>query len=189
MRQPSSNSRDSSASKARTVANESDPLLSTSNQQQSGGSIRSRRNKSPTVSINQHFGSVDYTPRSQQQRQGQMNTALASSDNDASSHHHQTSYEYMKDGQSSLPHHSVGGNASQSSGSHGGSSSAQTYPGLGYVPRIRQQYQDHQSDDASHSTAGGPLLEIPEEIYAVRKAALTVLKPLTKTWVRRLNSR
>jgi hypothetical protein len=28
-----------------------------------------------------------------------------------------------------------------------------------------------------------PLLEIPEEIYAVRKAALQVLKPLTKTWV------
>lgn len=29
-----------------------------------------------------------------------------------------------------------------------------------------------------------PLLEIPEEIYAVRKAALQVLKPLNKTWVR-----
>lgn len=28
-----------------------------------------------------------------------------------------------------------------------------------------------------------PLLEIPEEIYAVRKAALQVLKPLTRTWV------
>jgi hypothetical protein len=27
-------------------------------------------------------------------------------------------------------------------------------------------------------------LEIPEEIYAVRKAALQVLKPLNKTWVR-----
>ena len=29
-----------------------------------------------------------------------------------------------------------------------------------------------------------PLLEIPEEVYSVRKAALQVLKPLTKTWVR-----
>lgn len=28
-----------------------------------------------------------------------------------------------------------------------------------------------------------PLLEIPEEVYAVRKAALQVLKPLNKTWV------
>ena len=30
-----------------------------------------------------------------------------------------------------------------------------------------------------------PLLEIPEEIYGVRKSALKVLKPLTKTWVSR----
>ena len=39
----------------------------------------------------------------------------------------------------------------------------------------------------SDSAGGGsqpPLLEIPEEIYAVRKAALQVYKPLTKTWVR-----
>lgn len=33
------------------------------------------------------------------------------------------------------------------------------------------------------SASQPPLLEIPEEIYAVRKAALKVLKPLTKTWV------
>ena len=35
--------------------------------------------------------------------------------------------------------------------------------------------------------AGGesPLLEIPEEIYSVRKSALQVLKPLTRTWVSR----
>lgn len=34
------------------------------------------------------------------------------------------------------------------------------------------------------SSSQAPLLEIPEEIYAVRKSALQVLKPLTKTWVR-----
>jgi hypothetical protein len=28
-----------------------------------------------------------------------------------------------------------------------------------------------------------PILEIPEEIYSIRKSALQVLKPLTKTWV------
>jgi hypothetical protein len=40
-------------------------------------------------------------------------------------------------------------------------------------------------DDRSVGSSGElpPLLEIPEEIYAVRKAALQVLKPLTKTWV------
>ena len=36
----------------------------------------------------------------------------------------------------------------------------------------------------THDHDAPPLLEIPEEIYAVRKAALQVLKPLNKTWVR-----
>jgi hypothetical protein len=34
-----------------------------------------------------------------------------------------------------------------------------------------------------------PLLEIPEEVYAVRKAALQVLKPLNKTWVSKHDER
>ena len=38
------------------------------------------------------------------------------------------------------------------------------------------------SGDLSGTTQP-PLLEIPEEIYAIRKAALRVLKPLTRTWV------
>lgn len=45
-------------------------------------------------------------------------------------------------------------------------------------------YTEAQSADLSaESGSQPPLLEIPEEIYAVRKAALQVLKPLTKTWV------
>jgi hypothetical protein len=39
----------------------------------------------------------------------------------------------------------------------------------------------------SGGTAHPPLLEIPEEVYAVRKAALQVLKPLTSSWVSRLS--
>lgn len=49
------------------------------------------------------------------------------------------------------------------------------------------QYQRTRSPDDSRSLDSNsqpPLLEIPEEIYAVRKAALKVMKPLTKTWVR-----
>jgi hypothetical protein len=38
------------------------------------------------------------------------------------------------------------------------------------------------------SNSQPPLLEIPEEIYAVRKAALKVLKPMMKTWVSRFTS-
>jgi len=43
-----------------------------------------------------------------------------------------------------------------------------------------------QDDGSQYSQTPSPILEIPEEIYTVRKAALQVLKPLTKTWVRPL---
>jgi hypothetical protein len=42
-------------------------------------------------------------------------------------------------------------------------------------------------DARSFDSEQPPLLEIPEEVYAVRKAALQVLKPLNKTWVRRFS--
>lgn len=38
--------------------------------------------------------------------------------------------------------------------------------------------------DNDNRSAHPPLLEIPEEVYAVRKSALQVLKPLTRSWVR-----
>ena len=49
------------------------------------------------------------------------------------------------------------------------------------------QYHRPRSPEDSRSLDSNsqpPLLEIPEETYAVRKAALKVMKPLTKTWVR-----
>lgn len=52
------------------------------------------------------------------------------------------------------------------------------------------RYARHRLVTSSRSIGGStnhstdyPVLEIPEEIYSVRKAALQVLKPLTKTWV------
>eukprot|EP00980_Cylindrotheca_fusiformis_P002896 scaffold675_cov103-Cylindrotheca_fusiformis.AAC.7 len=53
-----------------------------------------------------------------------------------------------------------------------------------YVPGNRSSHTvglQHQQDNEAIDDP--PLLEIPEQIYAVRKAALSVLKPLTKTWV------
>ena len=54
-------------------------------------------------------------------------------------------------------------------------------------PPYRPPSPDEGRTDARSVGSGSqdqpPLLEIPEEIYAVRKAALKVLKPLTKTWV------
>ena len=40
------------------------------------------------------------------------------------------------------------------------------------------------SSGGEGSGNSSPLLEIPEEVYRVRRAALQVLKPLTRTWVR-----
>ena len=47
------------------------------------------------------------------------------------------------------------------------------------VHQLRRHYVARGSGSGEHP----PLLEIPEEIYSVRKSALTVLKPLTRTWV------
>jgi len=45
---------------------------------------------------------------------------------------------------------------------------------------------DNRNDNHNdiNNSAHPPLLEIPEEVYAVRKSALQVLKPLTRSWVR-----
>lgn len=53
---------------------------------------------------------------------------------------------------------------------------------------IDTQLQRRDSDRSDQSLSNNsethpPLLEIPEEVYAVRKSALQVLKPLTRTWV------
>lgn len=54
--------------------------------------------------------------------------------------------------------------------------------------RYQRSARPPQDDSRSlDSNSQPPLLEIPEEIYAVRKAALKVMKPLTKTWVRVLS--
>jgi len=55
----------------------------------------------------------------------------------------------------------------------------------------QQQQQGPQQDYVNSSAIAvgdgdgtiPPLMEIPEDVYAVRKAALQVLKPLTKTWL------
>jgi hypothetical protein len=55
--------------------------------------------------------------------------------------------------------------------------------------RYQRSARPPQDDSRSlDSNSQPPLLEIPEEIYAVRKAALKVMKPLTKTWVGVLSS-
>jgi len=51
--------------------------------------------------------------------------------------------------------------------------------------RMSSAYRVPSPSDTRSMGSGSqpPLLEIPEEIYAVRRSSLQVLKPLTKTWV------
>jgi hypothetical protein len=50
-------------------------------------------------------------------------------------------------------------------------------------PAPSSMYDEQQQQQQQPIGEHPPLLEIPEEIYAVRKAALQVLKPLTSSWV------
>ena len=177
MRPPSPHSRDRTSWNGRestaTTATETDPLLldsasaSTrrSNRTEShGGSIRARRSsRSPTVSLNRHFGSVD-----QRQEQLQMNVALAANqpENDL-----QQDYNIIHDDTSRSGNLSLSGSSRQS-----------TRSGISNTTNRRQYLSEKRSKEGG--VEHPPLLEIPEEVYGVRKAALAVLKPLTKTWVR-----
>ena len=80
------------------------------------------------------------------------------------------------------------GNISLGEASRNSASSQQHSTGSRSLISLRRQYRAEKKAREAIGGVGGdhpPLLEIPEEIYAVRKAALRVLKPLTKTWVRR----
>jgi hypothetical protein len=146
-------------------ATETDPLLEASApaylQSTQGGSIRARRSsRSPT--LNPHFGPG--------QQRDQMNYPLdPDSSKDIDLH---DAYQIVQDPSNRSQASSVG------EGSSKGSSSR-------YVPGNRSPHSARRQNQNEESTDHPPLLEIPEHIYAVRKGALSVLKPLTNTWVSR----
>jgi hypothetical protein len=47
----------------------------------------------------------------------------------------------------------------------------------------RGMYNEYHNPDDRYPASSSPILEVPDEIYAVRRAALTVLRPLTRAWV------
>lgn len=145
------------------IARETDPLLRQAN---SWGSVRSRRGTSTSPIDQQHFKGM-----MSNQDDGANHSGYESIDDNTSLE--QASRRTVRDEESllygppdsasSLPPH-------PDSGSQRGSSN---FSGI----------QASQSGVSMSSTSHQPVLEIPEEVYAVRKAALTVLKPLTRTWV------
>lgn len=138
---------------------------------------RSSRSSSPiAVSLfNQRFGGPSGEKTNQSPTMNEINA------NDNSNNQPTTSYTQIQDegsrsGNMSLEANSVG---SYQNSSGGGSRSLHS---------LRRSHQLSGREGIGGSAREGsenssPLLEIPEEIYRVRRAALQVLKPLTRTWV------
>jgi hypothetical protein len=83
-------------------------------------------------------------------------------------------------------HNSMGDNSSSYQNSNASHNSDNATSNNRSWHSFRRSYLvEKAARDATGSGELPPLVEIPEEIYAVRKAALRVLKPLTRTWVRR----
>lgn len=147
------------------------------------GFVRARRgSKSPVDSQpNQHFSAqqqLDPDIPMIQVKSGDMN----SDEHDG--------YEAVEDApvNSRSQHSAMDDGASQSTHlySQQSGSSRSSRSSCANAPTQGGTYREPPAvDDRSVGSSGElpPLLEIPEEIYAVRKAALQVLKPLTKTWV------
>ena len=104
-----------------------------------------------------------------------------------------SSYNQIREGGS------LGGNSagsyqnSTAGGGEGGSNAPSTNSNSNSNRSLHSLRRSHllSGREAGVSSGGegsgnsSPLLEIPEEVYRVRRAALQVLKPLTRTWVRK----
>ena len=160
MRQASNLSRDkttawNSGGEA-TSAGESDPLLEgVVPSYHQSGSIRSRRT-SRSPSISSANNNFGSTVE-------QMNSPMEADSN-------------IQDAYQIFNSPSQGGYSSVASSSRGYVSGSRS------VRSLRRHYHMEESQNGPDQP---PLLEIPEQIYGVRQAALKVLKPLTKTWVSR----
>jgi len=156
----SSTTKETNARKPRGAepALETDPLLlagpSYNESSSSSSSIRERRKSG---------GSNNNSNNNNHQRYSDMNMLQDSGE----SIQQQQPYNALRDDH--VPSRSVDGQSVNSSQS-GGSRS---------IHQLRRHYVVRGSGSGEHP----PLLEIPEEIYSVRKSALSVLKPLTRTWV------
>lgn len=139
---------------------------------------RSSRSSPITVSLlNQRFGGPNGEEENYQAKTMDASSAAHSgSVNSKNSDEPTTSYTQLKDDASRTGNGSVGGNSSASyqNSTGGGSRSVHSLRRTHLVP----------GENVGEGQGNPPLLEIPEEIYRVRRAALQVLKPLTRTWVR-----
>jgi hypothetical protein len=161
----------------------------------SRGFIRARKSSKSPVQIqpNQHFS----TQQQQHCKESDPPMQRVTSGDMESDEH--DGYEAVEDAavNSSQSQHSAMDDAGSQSthlySQHSNSASSRpSVPTQGGGGGGGSTYREAPSGDDYSLGSGGeqpPLMEIPEEIYAVRKAALQVLKPLTKTWVSRSEAR
>jgi hypothetical protein len=134
-----------------------------------GGEIRERRpsrSQSPAIETIMTSGGLHSTIDEINNNGNTHNNA----NNDAA----ETSYRRIQDDGSRSGNLSVGDNSYQNSTTSRS------------LHSLRRSYLVEKSTQAETIGSGvdhPPLLEIPEEVYGVRKAALQMLKPLTRTWV------
>lgn len=169
----------------RPEAREGDPLLPPKNRNNTDSGLRSRRtaSKSPPA-LNDDFGSTG----------GANSVPMRRPDESAGPEHDEAGDSYQ--GFVAIHDDEVsGGRSLRQPGSlpsitDDEESAPYSLPSqkeadlIGMGPSQYHRPRSPEDSRSLDSNSQPPLLEIPEETYAVRKAALKVMKPLTKTWVR-----
>ena len=167
---------------AQSQASEEDPLLLPNTQTIDSG-LRSRRTASKSPPVLKGFGSTreEFDPM---RRPDEENFGA---EHDEAENSYQQGFVAIHDDEGSsarMPGHAGSVTDDDDSAPYSVHSQKEAdLIGMGAAP----QYQRPRTPEDSRSLDSNsqpPLLEIPEETYAVRKAALRVMKPLTKTWVR-----
>jgi hypothetical protein len=162
-------------------AQETDPLISSSN----------RRGASSTSSTASSY--IQTSSNLRERRKSPVPTLLPSMNSQSTTLHAEPSSSYTRiqdDSNNPQPSRSenmsVGGNSAGGT-SYQNSNASSSNANNRSLHSIRRSYVVEKAARDATGSGGSdlpPLVEIPEEIYAVRKAALQVLKPLTRTWVR-----
>jgi len=159
------------------AAKETDPLIHTS---RSGGSIRARRSSKSPID---HKSAAHITPQGRIMIEGNQDDGYDGdhdgyeSIDEANVHRRQPLQQGLQDDEESFLYPPP-------------ADSVESAPNRPDVPLQQTNSALHDIHSVGSVSVGSgsqpPVLEIPEEIYTVRKAALKVLKPLTRTWVRKI---
>jgi len=170
-------------------AREADPLLPPNNRNTTTGDsgLRSRRAASKSPTALDDFGSIREEIVPMRRPDGEHSMTEHDEDADSDSYQRFTAI-HDEEASAGRSLRQPGSLPSATDDEESGPYSMPPPNEADYIgmPRNSQYHRPTSPEDSRSldSNSQPPLLEIPEETYAVRKAALRVMKPLTKTWVR-----